>query len=687
MSGGSTNTITTTTTTSATISNSINTTFSSQRTNPEYIKLSVYGLQEPDEEMKQDLCKNLQSELDYWLLIRMCNSIEKNTYKTTSLQHPDKITEEDLTFFKQMCDNYFDVEILLPFVFNFNKTMRENFFYFAKQIFNSNFKAIDAIQPTTGLTTNISNNQLKRTSSMIRAEPVQTSEIKDNESDDENDFDELNNLLNSDDLTKQGLFGVPQTLGSKTPLFCSKTTQPVSSMFTQQSFSYMAMQPSLGPFEAQKLASSASSLLQSSSSLAPKKAENDPFSIMLTRILFQNSKNIRIGKHSVSLVLVEALYSVKGLEYLVTSKITRSNSNGSNNLPSNLNSSQQLAAKQSQVLETSYTQTKKTGPTFVFRFYCRGENDTNAYLENLKTALNDAMLYFLSEYLTKIEPELYLKTINLKKKPALFRITNCEFKENLIDDNDKLKNRKRHKSMGNEKLQEMKQQEARDNRFILKMNRSARETKLGKILLNNKIVDENQLGNFILNNFSNNLFDHRDYEDTIEYFRESIKAFDYSRILNNLGSYSLNSLSYLTFDLGDENESENESSNSSSSISSTSSIGSLLQKEQRSLSIETTNESSAKSDLPPRFDLSNKSDQTDVEQIKKEIKCRSLFYQKSYLRILYDWLRGLYSIQMRNGVNTYSKPSCTLSSSLSASQSKLPVASQQAWVIKQNLYY
>lgn len=120
-----------------------------------YIRLSVYGLQEPDEDMKQTLCKTLQAELDNWLLTRMCNSIEKNTYKTTSAQHPDKITDEDLVFFKQICDNYFEFELPLPFVFNFNRTLRENFFYFVKQTFNGSFKSIDApaiyslpIQPT-----------------------------------------------------------------------------------------------------------------------------------------------------------------------------------------------------------------------------------------------------------------------------------------------------------------------------------------------------------------------------------------------------------------------------------------------------------------------------------------------------------------------------------------------------------
>jgi len=141
---------TTTTSLNSTLVSGTALTASGRLSVPEYIRLSVYGLTEPDEEMKQDLCKTLQSELDYSLLIKMCNSIDKNTYKTTSAQHPDKITEEDLTFFKQICENYFDCEIALPFIFNFSRTLRENFFFFVKQIFNASFKAIDAVPAYSG---------------------------------------------------------------------------------------------------------------------------------------------------------------------------------------------------------------------------------------------------------------------------------------------------------------------------------------------------------------------------------------------------------------------------------------------------------------------------------------------------------------------------------------------------------
>ena len=234
----------------------------------------------------------------------------------------------------------------------------------------------------------------------------------------------------------------------------------------------------------------------------------------------------------------------------------------------------------------------------MFRFYCRGENDTTAYKESLKSALNDALLYFLSEYLTKIEPELYLKQIQLKRKPASFRVSNSEI-TNVHDcmitdavESEKLKrNRKRHKSMGYEKFTSGESTKVSSSfegntldsasgcgggEMVLRMNKSARETKLGKLLTLHKIADENELALFVANNFANNLFDHRDYEDTIEYFRESIKSFDYNRILNNLASQPLNSLAYLSFSgIGDyEGSSDDDTDELSSSVSSASSVGS-----------------------------------------------------------------------------------------------------------------
>ncbi len=196
------------------------------------------------------------------------------------------------------------------------------------------------------------------------------------------------------------------------------TTQFVSSQLTQlNSFSFMSIQPSLGPFEDTKADKRAS--------CSTKILDHDSFMIPLSRILFHNSK---IGKHRVSLVLVEALYAIKSLSVLVQSRVTRSNSIGSqtnlNQLPPSnklINNISSHSNTLQQVLETSYVPSKKTGPTFVYRFYCRGENDTNAYKLSLESALNNALLFFLSEYLTKIGPELYMKQIQLSKSPVQFR--------------------------------------------------------------------------------------------------------------------------------------------------------------------------------------------------------------------------------------------------------------------------
>jgi hypothetical protein len=166
----------------------------SQRACPELIRLNVYGLQPPDDEIKKYLSKTLQYELDSYLLIKMCNSIDKNTYKTSS-QHPDKIIDDDLVYFKQIRDHFFEYEIALPFVFNFNRVLRENFLYFVKQIFNSNFKSLD---PTSH--TNFLNNALL-TENLIKEQMNSTvPNSKDPSSSVKDEYDELNSLISKGNL-------------------------------------------------------------------------------------------------------------------------------------------------------------------------------------------------------------------------------------------------------------------------------------------------------------------------------------------------------------------------------------------------------------------------------------------------------------------------------------------------------
>jgi hypothetical protein len=358
------------------------------RLNTEYIKLSVYGLSEPDEQMKLDLCKTLQSELDHYLLTKMCDSIAKNTFKTTSAQHPDKITDEDLTFFKSISENYFDFEIPLPFIFNFNKNLRENFFFFIKQIFNTNFKAIDAPSQTTTSNSNLSSslylssshsnsssgnsNQLRKSFSMRtkshssagHQQSTAEANIKSNEPENESEYDELANLIYNDECSQENP-AQPTLASSCSSSSAVKTSiQTMSSMFHSQqlSFSFMSLQPQLGPYISQNKASVTPSISLDSNTFASKQPQfnmsskrlndQDPLMILLSRILFYNSKNIRIGKHAVSLVLVEALYAVKSLDVLVLSRVTRSNSIGANSAGAPKN----IEPTNNQILETSYTQ-------------------------------------------------------------------------------------------------------------------------------------------------------------------------------------------------------------------------------------------------------------------------------------------------------------------------------------------
>lgn len=158
--------------------------------------------------------------------------------------------------------------------------------------------------------------------------------------------------------------------------------------------------------------------------------------------------------------------------------------------------------------------------------------------------------------------------------------------------------------------------------FSLKMNKSAHHTKLGRMLLAEKITQESQLNSFIVSNFNSNLFDFRDYEDTIEYFREPIKIFNCNQILNNIITQSSNYYVKSTVptecsktpDTADPFHTSLEiSGNHNDSITSSSDTNSVS-----SHSSKNTNDS-----------------QTN----------------KTYLRLVYDWLRHLYDSQTKNSAS------------------------------------
>lgn len=202
--------------------------------------------------------------------------------------------------------------------------------------------------------------------------------------------------------------------------------------------------------------------------------------------------------------------------------------------------------------------------------------------------------------------------------------------------------------------------------------------------------------NLFLANFSNNLFDQREFEDTLEYFRETIRSFDFSRIVNQIVSnraYLSASIGQLLHRVADDSDiddldmttsktrrSDDSDAGSSSSClsdnppdtpsapltspqslittttttaggdnssatasnsSSTSSLTSLVvQGRAEGLSKPTTS-----SILP--------STTTTTTTVAKRKQIRQL--RKSHLRIIYEWLKGLYCIQARGNVNICSK--------------------------------
>ena len=142
----------------------------------------------------------------------------------------------------------------------------------------------------------------------------------------------------------------------------------------------------------------------------------------------------------------------------------------------------------------------------------------------------------------------------LRKKPSTFSTSNSLRRQQFRPHSDEISEsvylstaasasirvKKRHKSMGSEDCSKSWHHNSLSQHLspVVNMNKSARLTSLGRMLTfqmaSSTVLNETQLGYFILNNFASNLFDPRDYEETVEYFREPIKLFDYSRILNNI---------------------------------------------------------------------------------------------------------------------------------------------------------
>ena len=184
------------------------------------------------------------------------------------------------------------------------------------------------------------------------------------------------------------------------------------------------------------------------------------------------------------------------------------------------------------------------------------------------------------------------------------------------------------------------------------MNKSANHTKLGK-LLSDKINNEAQLNAFIISNFSNNLFDLKDYEDTIEYFREPIKIFDCYQIINNIVAHS-------TRQIPDNH---------------------LNQETSRNHNL---------SECSDTFLNNNATANTTTSENEGSHRRTTSESQKSYLRLIYDWLKLFYYHQTtsassyRLSSSFYQSPNPASGSGVSANSAG---SAQQAFILRKKLVY
>ena len=314
---------------------------------------------EPSNQFKDNLIKKLQTDLDCCLIEKFWLSIDKNNYKTSSAQHPDKILDEDIIFMKNISDSYFDEEIQIPSIFNLNKQLRELFFYYIRFILNTNFKAMD-----------VSYNQ----QNILKTQRIQ----ENNQSSGEiMNYSPLISPMNALDDLQTNIIFQPSL----------KHLQPVVTVLSQKlSFSFVAYDPPLGQ------------------NLINQTSQSDE--ILLSRIFPHNSK-CRIGKHtSLSLSLVECVYVPKGFDKIIKSTIIKP---------------QTTTPPQQSHIETLVSKCMKFGPTIGFKYYSRGENEQNSMQGSLKQAINQALLIFFCDYLTKVDSEFYMKKIELNSIPTKIR--------------------------------------------------------------------------------------------------------------------------------------------------------------------------------------------------------------------------------------------------------------------------
>jgi hypothetical protein len=133
----------------------------------------------------------------------------------------------------------------------------------------------------------------------------------------------------------------------------------------------------------------------------------------------------------------------------------------------------------------------------LLRFYCRGDYDLDSVYESLKAAINEALLLIYSNYMTNIDSECYMSSLELNRIAPQYRHLNQEIYE-------------------------------------VKLNNEARCLKFGKAIKNMSL---NDLNAYLISCHNTNQIDLKLYQETIEHLYEYIptvdnKSYDFFRVFD-----------------------------------------------------------------------------------------------------------------------------------------------------------
>jgi hypothetical protein len=150
-----------------------------------------------------------------------------------------------------------------------------------------------------------------------------------------------------------------------------------------------------------------------------------------------------------------------------------------------------------QTVVHSITNASHIGPSVLLRFYCRGDYDLDSVNESLKAAVNEALLLVYSNYITSIDNEVYMNSLQFNRCAPQYR-------------------------------------HLHQDTYELKLNNEARYLKFGKTIKNMSLAD---LNSFLIDSLNINQIDLKVHQETIEHLYEYIptsdnKSYDFYRVFD-----------------------------------------------------------------------------------------------------------------------------------------------------------